>query len=120
MSTRIRIARNNDALEGILEAARYSCTGHLVYRKWSQSERRHVFSRYEVIPLDCGYTSRGSFVLYAQDYGDGNQVKQFIVKQIVRFEKTNRRIRPSFAIQVKRLEQGFGLSFEVEDEDERQ
>ncbi len=119
MSTRIRIAGNEDALMGILEAARYSCTGHLVYRKWSQSERRHVFSRYEVVPLDCGYTSRGNFVLYAQDYGDGNQVKQFIVKQIVRFEKSNRRIRPSFAIQVRKLEQGFGMTFNEEDGNEQ-
>lgn len=115
----IRIARNKDALGVILDAARYSCTGQMIYRKWSQSERKYVFHRYEVIPIDCGVTSRGNFVMYAQDYNNGNQIKMFIVKQIIRFKKTNRRVKPSFPIQLKRLETGFGIgpgALEPEDE----
>ena len=82
-----------------------------------------MFHRYEVIPIDCGVTSRGNFVLYAQDYNEGNQIKMFIVKQIMRFEKTKRKVRPSFPIQVKKLETGFGMGPDAlepeEDENEQ-
>lgn len=106
---RIRVAANGEALKGIYDAAKESCTGKMIYRKWSREENRMVQREYEVVPLDCGYTSQGNFVLYAQDYRNGNQVKQFVVEQIMSFEKTKRRVKPSFEIQVYRLGNGFGI-----------
>jgi adenine specific DNA methylase Mod len=57
----------------------------MIYRKWDKTQKRFVRKRYEIIPIDCGVSSAGNPVLYAEDYRDNKQIKMFIIKQIEKF-----------------------------------
>lgn len=117
---RIRTAADASVFEGILNAAMYSCTGFMIYRKWSRSEKKFVKKSYEVIPLDCGISRYDgkTIMLYAQDVKSSNkQVKMFKLNQIERFDKLKRRLRPSFEIQVKHMREIFNMKMEKQDEE---
>ena len=106
---RIRTARNGDAKQQIVYAAQYSFVGEMIYRKMNRNGKGFTRKRYKVIPIDCGVTTLGNNVLFAQDYSDNKQVKMFIINQIERFEPTLRKAKPAFPIRVDRIKEFFGV-----------
>lgn len=105
----LRIARNIDVKYDILKCAMYSYTGIMIYRKWNESEKRYIRGRYEVIPIDCGISSVGNKIMYAQDYRDHNMTKMFIIDQIERFQSTGRKIRTLFPIKLDKIKRMFRI-----------
>ena len=107
MNDNIKIARNQDAQTAIVKAAMYSCTGSMIYRKWNKKEKRFERKRYEIIPIDCGLSSAGNPVLYAEDYRDNKQIKMFIITQIERFQANKRKVHPAFPIKLNNIRKMF-------------
>lgn len=103
----IKIAKNQDAKIAIIRAAMYSFTGNMIYRKWDKTSKRFIKKRYEIIPIDCGITSAGNKVLYAEDYRDNKQIKMFIINQIEKFQVNKRKVKPAFPIKLKNIRKMF-------------
>lgn len=97
------IARNEDAINEIIKSAMNSFVGQMIYRKWDKSTKNFERKRYKVIPLDCGKSKRNNDVLYVQDYSDGKRTKMFLLKQIEKFQCTQRKSKPYFPIKVQKL-----------------
>ena len=114
MNDKIIIARNQDAQIEIIKAAMNSCTGNMIYRKWNKKDKRFERKRYQIIPIDCGITSAGNPVLYAEDYRDNKQIKMFITTQIERFQTNKRKVRPAFPIKLDNIRKMFRR---IKDED---
>lgn len=114
MNDKIKIARNQDAQIEIVKAAMYSFTGNMIYRKWNKKDKRFERKRYQIIPIDCGITSAGNPVLYAEDYRDNKQIKMFIITQIEKFQVNKRKVRPAFPIKLDNIRKMFK---NVKDED---
>ena len=83
----------DDYGDALIECASYSMTGNMIYRKWIKEEKRFRKKHYEVIPLDVGVSKRGNRVLYCEDYRQ-KKTKMFIIKQILSFEPTKRKVKP--------------------------
>ncbi len=79
------VASNAHAKTEILKCAMYSYYGTIIYRKWDKKQKRYVRRSHVVVPVDCGTTSKGNEVLFAEDLEDHMQVKQFIIDQILDF-----------------------------------
>ena len=107
MNDKIKIARNQDAQVEIVKAAMNSVTGNMIYRKWNKKEKRFERKRYEIIPIDCGISSAGNSILYAEDYRDNKQIKMFIINQIERFQVNKRKVRPAFPIKLNNIRKMF-------------
>lgn len=114
MENKIKIARNEEAQVAIVQAAMYSLTGNMIYRKWDKQSKRFIRKRYEIIPIDCGISSAGNSILYAEDYRDNKQIKMFIINQIERFQVGKRKVRPAFPIKLNNIRKMFN---NVKDED---
>lgn len=107
MENKIKIARNEEAQTAIVQAAMYSLTGSMIYRKWDKQSKRFVRKRYEIIPIDCGMSSAGNSILYAEDYRDNKQIKMFIINQIEKFQVSKRKVRPAFPIKLNNIRKMF-------------
>lgn len=105
----IKIAKNQDAKIAIIRSAMYSFTGNMIYRKWDKTSKRFIKKRYEIIPIDCGITSAGNSVLYAEDYRDNKQIKMFIINQIEKFQVNKRKVKPAFPIKLKNIRKMFNI-----------
>lgn len=100
---KLKTARNDESKQNIVKAAMYSFVGVMIYRKWVPSSKKYVRKRYKIIPIDCGFTSKHNAVLFAQDYEDNKQIKQFIINQIQKFQSLKQKIHPLFPIQVENI-----------------
>ena len=103
------IAGNADAREEILKCAMYSYCGRIIYRKWDRKEHRFVRRSHVVIPIDCGVTTRGNEVLFAEDVQDNMQVKQFIIRQILDFKNLKEKRRTAFPIKLDNIRRMLGV-----------
>ena len=102
-------AANANALEEILRAAMYSCSGRIIYDKWNRKDRRFEKRSHVVVPIDCGVTSRKNPVLYAVDVEDGMQLKAFIIRQIRDFKNYHEKVKVGVGIQVDNIKAAFGI-----------
>ena len=110
------IASNADAREEILKCAMYSYCGRIIYRKWDKKERRFVRRSHVVVPIDCGVTSRGNEVLFAEDVQENMQVKQFIIRQILDFENLKEKRKTAFPIKLDNIKRMLGIRKVTEEE----
>ena len=111
------IANNATAKEEILQAAMYSYCGRIIYQKWSEKEHRFILRSHVVVPIDCGVTSRGNEVLYAEDVDEGMQLKQFIIKQIRDFKNLKEKQHTAYPVQLDNIKRMFGIRKVDEDYD---
>jgi len=110
-------AKISDAREEILKCAMYSYCGRIIYRKWDRKQKRYVKRSHVVVPIDCGVTSKGNQVLFAEDVEQHMQVKQFIIKQILSFENLKEKRKTAFPIKLDRIKRMFGIYKVTEDYD---
>lgn len=111
------IAKNSDAKEEILKCAMYSYCGRIIYRKWDKKQKKFVKRSHVVVPIDCGVTSRGNEVLFAEDVEQHMQVKQFIIKQILSFENYKQKVKTVFPIKLDNIKRMFGIRKVTEEYD---
>lgn len=104
------VAKNSDAMKTIVECAMNSWAGRLVYRKWNGKDKKFIRKSYVVVPIDCGVTSRGNNVMYAEDVNQNMQVKMFILKQIASFENLKEKHKTAFPIKVDNIKRMLGVS----------
>ena len=102
-------ASNAGAREEIIKCAMYSYCGRIIYRKWSKKERRFILRSHVVVPIDCGVTSRGNEVLFAEDVKENMQVKQFIIRQILDFENLKEKRKTTFPIKLDNIRRMLGI-----------
>ena len=110
-------ASNATAKEGILKAAMYSYCGRIIYRKWNRKEKRFIRRTHVVVPIDCGFTSKGNAVLFAEDVKEHMQLKQFIISQILDFENLKEKRKTAYPIQLDNIKRMFGIRKVTEDYD---
>lgn len=107
--TNIKTASTPQIKQEIFNAAKNSFTGEMKYSKKNEKGKIIQKKRYVVVPIDCGYTRRNNAVLFALDYRDNKQIKQFIINQIEQFKIIKRQVTPPFPIQLENIKKMFNI-----------
>lgn len=87
-----RLAIRQTALRGV--------TAIVLYKKVTTGQ----INRYQVIPISYRYRKLKQGrrkVLFVQDYRDGKKTKYFLLKNIYKVAITDRKVKPSWIVQIK-------------------